>query len=378
MADDPSIRPPLEDRHECPICGTYNPPEETACSLCGTTLSPDKAQPPHNQADRDSQTEQIEQIEQIEEEEPTLLSPPLSPAKPAHTQAGPTGSQWISLVGGAITLLLLFLASTMFLSGSGRDAPKETTPLSSPPTAPSGDTKADPTADSGIDAGQDSTAPQSDGSDVSAPPSSPTAARTAHDGQVKTAEDLLPIQFYGVQESNGTAVRAMVRSQVEALSQQILRLYNEGLATAPHQSGVVVLEFSLDTNGRVSRAAVHPTGIITAELQQAIQSVVTQWQFRPTQTQEITVFYPVLLTPSRVEPTRLLSHFTDVWPGRYKILNATPIPVYGQSSDSAQEIGTIGAGLFVYVISSQDGWLGVLSPTGKVGYVRREHLFPRA
>lgn len=65
-------------------------------------------------------------------------------------------------------------------------------------------------------------------------------------------------------------------------------------------------------------------------------------------------------------------------PGRYKILSATPIPVYNRSGETAEEVGAIGAGLFIYVISSQDGWLGVLSPTGKVGYVRREHLFPRA
>ena len=372
MADDPSIRTPLEEQRECPICGTYNPPKEPTCNLCGTALSSARAQPRRSQASS--------QTEQIEDEEPTILFPPISQTKPTPSQAGSTGSnKWMSLVGGAITLLLLFLVSTMFFSGS-EDAPKQVAPGFSPTTASSGDSEAGSTAGSAIETGQQGRAAlQPDIPDAAAPPPSPTAPHSAQSGgQVTMAEDLLPLQLYGVQENNDTTVRAMVHGRLDALAQQIRQVYDEGLATAPHQSGVVVLEFSLDANGQVSRAAVHATGRITTELQQAIQKTMTQWRFDPTQTPALKVFCPVLLTPSRVEPTSLLSYLTEVWPGRYQVLNATPIPVYAQSNDKAQEIGTIGAGLFVYVISSQDGWLGVLSPTGRVGYVRREHLFPRA
>jgi len=182
-----------------------------------------------------------------------------------------------------------------------------------------------------------------------------------------------------MQESEVT-LKATLQSHIAEVLPQLQAAYNDSLTTDPQLSGAVVLEFSLAPDGQVSQAVVHPTGIQNVDFLQTVQSLASQWSFSPivSQTADVTVFYPVLLIPSMLEPRTLFSHLKEVWPGRYKVLSAAPIPVHAQSSETVQAVGAIGTGLFVYVISSQDDWLGVLSPKGKVGYVRREHLFPRA
>jgi hypothetical protein len=112
-------------------------------------------------------------------------------------------------------------------------------------------------------------------------------------------------------------------------------------------------------------------------LEQSIASIVKEWQFSAAPGEEVKVFYPLLLSPEKMDPEAFISHIKDVWPGRYKVLAATPVPVHIEANESAQEVGAIGPGMFLSVVSSRDGWLGALSPKGKVGYVRQEAVFPR-
>jgi hypothetical protein len=90
----------------------------------------------------------------------------------------------------------------------------------------------------------------------------------------------------------------------------------------------------------------------------------------------VKVFYPVLLAPGKIEAATLAARLTEVWPGWYKVLAATSVPVRAQARVDAQEVGEIGPGLRVYIIGSREGWLEVLSE-GEVGYIQREAISPR-
>ncbi len=89
------------------------------------------------------------------------------------------------------------------------------------------------------------------------------------------------------------------------------------------------------------------------------------------------VFYPLLLSLEKVDAATLTARLMEVWPGWYKVLMPTPVPVRMEASVHAQQVGEIGPGLRVYIIGSREGWLEVLSPSGEVGYVQREALSPR-
>ena len=168
-------------------------------------------------------------------------------------------------------------------------------------------------------------------------------------GQVHKAEELLPLQLYGTHASDAATLKTMVQSHMEEVVPQIQAAYNDSLPTDPQLSGAVVLEFSLTADGRVSRAVGHSTGIENVEFLQAVQSLATQWSFSPieSQTADITVFYPILLTPSTVQSATFLSHLKEVWPGRYKILSATPIPVYNRSDETAKRLERLGWTLYI-------------------------------
>ena len=196
-------------------------------------------------------------------------------------------------------------------------------------------------------------------------------------GRVTTAEQLLPIRIFGADPNDELRGVAAYRTQIEASVQGIREAYNAQIVENPQALGAVVLELNVAPEGQVTSAAAHTTGSISRALQQAILDTAKALRFAPAQGEEVKVFYPLLLSPEKVDPATFVSHVKDVWPGRYKVLAATPVPVRAEASENAQEVGAIGPGLFLSVVSSQDGWLGVLSPKGKVGYVRRDAIFPR-
>jgi hypothetical protein len=195
--------------------------------------------------------------------------------------------------------------------------------------------------------------------------------------RVTTAEQLLPIRVFGADPNNAARGVAAFRAQVEASVQAIRDTYGAQVGENPQTLGAVILELSVAPEGQVASAAVHITGSINRRLQQVIVDVAKVLRFAPIQGEEVKVFYPLLLSSEKVDPATLVSHVKDVWPGRYKVLAAAPVPVRAEATESAQEVGAIGPGLFLSVVSSQGGWLGVLSPKGKVGYVRQDAIFPR-
>ena len=210
-----------------------------------------------------------------------------------------------------------------------------------------------------------------------APPSHPVSPAPQLVGRVTTAEQLFPVRIFGADPNDAARGVAVFRAQVEASMQAIRATYNAQVVENPQALGAAVLELSVAPEGQVASATVHVTGSISRRLQQAIADVAKVLRFAPVRGEEVKVFYPLFLSPEKVDPAILVSHVKDVWPGRYKVLAAAPVPVRVEATESAQEVGAIGSGLFLSVVSSQNGWLGVLSPKGKVGYVRRDAIFPR-
>jgi hypothetical protein len=196
-------------------------------------------------------------------------------------------------------------------------------------------------------------------------------------GRVMTAEQLLPIRIFGADPNDAARGVAVFRAQVEASVQAIRDTYNAQIVENPQALGAAVLELGVAPEGQVASATVHITGSISRKLQQAIMDAAKVLRFAPIRGGEVKVFYPLFLSPEKVDPAILVSHVKDVWPGRYKVLAAAPVPVRAEAIESAQEVGAVGPGLSLSVVSSQNGWLGVLSPKGKVGYVRQEAIFPR-
>ena len=205
-------------------------------------------------------------------------------------------------------------------------------------------------------------------------PASPAPQLVA---RVTTAEQLLPIRIFGADPNDAARGVAVFRAQLEASMQAMRDTYNAQIVENPQALGAAILELNVAPEGQVAGTTVHITGSISRKLQQAIVDVAKVLRFAPIKGGEVKVFYPLFLSPEKVDPAILVSYVKDVWPGRYKVLAATPVPVRAEAAESAQEVGTIGSGLLLSVVSSQNGWLGVLSPKGKVGYVRRDAIFPR-
>ena len=292
-------------------------------------------------------------IESSPVRQPTL--PPMAPVQP------PWFAKWGKLSAGALALFLIsFFAAKLFLSSQGEKVAE-----SPPPKA---------TAER---LGEQSSL--SDKREKEAVPASvtPTPLVPPLVGRVTTAEELLPIRIFGAAPNDELRGVNAFRVQVEAWVPEIREVYNVQLAENPQALGAAILELRVVPEGQVVSAAVHVTGSISRSLQQTILDAVKTLRFAPVQGEEVKVFYPLLFSPEKVDPVTFVSHVKEVWPGRYKVLSATAVPVHAEASDDAQEVGTIGPGLFVSVVSSRDGWLGALSPKGKVGYVRQETIFPR-
>ena len=440
MADDPTVQFSLRPTRECPICGHDMPPEENRCGLCGTTLLRDLLPPQvqNNSSVSSAVPPAVEDLEPtlvaplplppapVQEEEGAkaispspprsaraqkeiskAASPSPSPSRSPRVQkeaakatppspppanpvpmapspeppSRPTPAQpsapppivpiqttsfggWKTLAAGALVLFTVsFFAAKIFSSSQAEK--QEAIPSPEIPVERSGEK---------VMVGGKKDVEYKEAVAPSTPPVSPAPQLV---GRVTTAEQLFPIRIFGADPNDAARGAAVFRAQVEASVQAIRDTYNAQIVENPQALGAAVLELSVAPEGQVASAAVHITGSISRKLQQTIVDVVKVLRFAPIRGEEVKVFYPLFLSPEKVDPAILVSHVKDVWPGRYKVLAATPVRVRAEATESAPEVGAIGPGLLLSVVSSQNGWLGVLSPKGKVGYVRRDAIFPR-
>jgi len=417
MADDPTVQLSLQRPRECPTCGNNTQPEEKECSLCGTilpqavlaptppssVLAPTVAVPPQAKASDATiiapaaRKPAPAQEETVKVARPEPTTPPLSSqAKPASspvvkpTPAPPPRSvepritlpsphdpanpllRWGGLAAGTLALFLLsFFTAKMFLPTRGGKVEESPAPVTT--TVAKKDTKSDNDKEGTVPV---ASPPQNS----QTPPPSVQPQKVQPPlliGRATTADQLLTIRIFGAEPNDELRGIAAIRTQVEKNLKAIRDVYTAHLETNPQSFGVVILEFSVAPGGQVTSPVLHTTGSAGRELEQSIVSLVKEWQFPTAPGEEVKVFYPVLLSPEKIDPVAMVSHIKDVWPGRYKVLAATPVPVRTEANDNAQEVGAIGPGMFLSVVSSRDGWLGALSPKGKVGYVRQEAVFPR-
>jgi len=210
-----------------------------------------------------------------------------------------------------------------------------------------------------------------------APVSEPSPPRILPKGHVVTADGLMKIQVFGPGAKAPTRSAVALREHVEEFLPSLRSIYSERLMTSQQLLGTVVVELTLTPEGRVSQVGFHTTGIENPEFLQVVRNLVQEWQFDPASTGVVTVFYPLLFTPKELDPFLLISWSKDLLPGRYRMLRGEPAPVRLRPSDTEAEVGRVSPGLRIDVVGSQKGWLTVLSPKGKVGYVRREALFSR-
>ena len=392
MADDPTVRISIRRPERCPTCGHNTSPEDSMCSLCGSTLLHDVASstPPQN----------LPPLETVplstEAAEPTLITPlpprpPRGQRKTAKTvsstlaQLEPStrpqslqlpilpppvppqlspATRWGGFVAGVLALFLVsFFATKLLSSLRGGNAGVSGVPKT---TADSHDGQLSSGDDTEPEAGALALAP-------------PVDVVPSLEVRVVTADQLLPIRIFGAAPHDQLRGSSTFRTQIEGGLKGIRDAYRARMTETAESPSAVVLELNVSPQGQVASVAVHTTGRVSRSLQHEITTVAQGWEFPPVvDGGEVKVFYPLLLSPEKIDPAAFVSHVKEVWPGRYKVLAATSVPVRAEANDTAQEVGTIGPGLFLSVISSQNGWLGALSPKGKVGYVRQDTIFPRA
>ncbi len=417
MADDPTVQLFLRLTRECPTCGHNVQPDESECSLCGTTLPRDvpPRTPPQNPlaptvvaspsagaadpiviAPLPPRPSRIEEepvkvappprrsasVKEAAGTAPRRVTPPTPPRPispvsslpepPLESRtAQPSVSlpplwlqsnalkKWGGLAVGVLALLLVgFFAIKMF-------SPSQKGLVIQPPaegTTASVGREKDP-------ANEDTK--KKDSSDVLSPPLPPQLV-----GQVITAGQLPLLRVFGADENDEVRGTGAFRSQVEERLQGIREAYSAHIGQNSQALGVVVLEMNIAPEGQVKKAIAHVTGSVSLDLQQAIETAVKDWRFTSAQGGEVKVFYPLLLVPEKIDPGTFVSQVKNAWPGRYRMFAETPVPIRAEANDNAEEVGAIRSGLFL-VVSSQNGWLGTLSPKGKVGYVRQDSIFLR-
>jgi hypothetical protein len=169
----------------------------------------------------------------------------------------------------------------------------------------------------------------------------------------------------------------VLRERIEEFLPSIRSVYSEKLTTTQQLLGTVVLELVVTSEGRVAHIETYATGLENLEFLQLVRTLAQEWQFESIAAGTTTVFYPLLFTPTDLDPLSLIGFTKELMPGRYRMVGGEPTPVHLRPTDEVQEVGRVSPGLRVDVVGSQNGWLAVLSPKGKVGYVRREAILSR-
>ena len=353
-------RKPDDQLIRCPTCGKELVRGATVCSLCGTRLRPERPST-------------VNPLTPSAPARPTpiplttLESPAPAPSFPSLDKGSFFGlTKRMSLrLGTVIFLLFGFLGGKLLF----RDSPIES-PVVEPPAEPP---LLSPPALS----------PHPE--PVSQPPlpAAPTPEvtplpRVLPKGRVVTADGLASIRVFGPGAKDPTRTAPVLRERVEEFLPSIRNVYGEKLTITQQLLGTIVLELAVTPEGRVSQVEVHVTGMENPEFLQIVRSLVQEWQFEPAAAGATTIFYPLLLTPTELDPFSLIGLTKELLPGRYRMLGGAPTSVRLRPGDEGTEVGKLSPGLRIDVVGSQHGWLAVLSPKGKIGYVQRDAIFPRS
>jgi hypothetical protein len=197
-------------------------------------------------------------------------------------------------------------------------------------------------------------------------------------GKVVTADGLTDIRVFGIGANDPERTVTVLRERLEEFLPSIRSVYSEKLRTTTQQLlGTIVLELVVTPEGRVSQVETYTTGLEDPEFLRMVQSLAQEWQFKPAAEGATTIFYPLLFMPTDLDPFSLIGLTKELMPGRYRMVGGVPTPVRVHPADEEQEVGRVSPGLRVDVVGSQKGWLTILSPKGKVGYIRREALLSR-
>lgn len=335
----------------CPTCGKELARGAAVCSLCGTRLRPEPP-PTATSAARPAPIPLT-----------TLESPaPLSsfPSLDKGPFLGITKRMGLRL-GTVVFLLFGFLAGKLFFRAPSNTAPVVELP---PPSSSSLSSTPEP-------------APTRQPASSVVPVEVPAAAHVLPKGRVVTANGLGTIRVFGPGMKDPARAAAVLRDRVEEFLPSIRNVYSEKLTTTQQLLGTLVLELDLTPDGHVSQVDVHATGMENSEFLQIVRSLVQEWRFEPA-TGATTVFYPLLFTPTELDPVSLIGLTKEILPGRYRMLGGDPVPVRVRPDEAGAEVGKVSPGLRIDIVGSQQGWLAVLSPKGKVGYIQRDALFPRS
>jgi DNA-directed RNA polymerase subunit RPC12/RpoP len=336
----------------CPTCGKELVRGAAVCSLCGTRLRPERA------ATTASATRSAPiPLTTLESPAPLTSFPTLDKGP----FLGITKRMGLRL-GTVMFLLFGFLAGKLLFHSPSDEPPVVEAPsLSSPALSPAPPPAAvrQPTS-------------------LVAPAEAPAvAARVLPKGRVVTANGLGSIRVFGPGMKEPTRAVTVLRERVEEFLPSIRNVYAEKLTSTQQLLGTLVLELALAPDGHVSQVGVHATGMENPEFLQTVRSLVQEWRFEPA-AGATTVFYPLLFTPTELDPFSLIGLTKELLPGRYRMLGGEPIPVRTRPDDAGDEVGRVSPGLRIDIVGSYQGWLAVLSPKGKVGYIRRDALFPRS
>jgi len=97
--------------------------------------------------------------------------------------------------------------------------------------------------------------------------------------------------------AKGTLERDEIRKVVVAHIQEIRHCYNEGLVRDPEARGRVVLEFTIDTQGAVTRSAVESSDMADAAVPECMRAAAAGWRFPRPVGGAVAVSYPFVLEP---------------------------------------------------------------------------------
>ena len=335
---------PDEHQMRCSTCGKELVRGAIVCSLCGTRLQPERpvatASPPVSPS---HPTPVLLTTREPSSSFPSLTKGPLF---------GITKRMGLRL-GALVFLLFGFFAGKMLF----RNLPAK---------LPPGELSLLPPATEQVVAPPPATS-------VTEPLSTPVLPK----GRVVTADGLTNIRIFGPGANDPKRTAAVLRERVEEFLPSIQSVYSDRLTTTRQLLGTVVLELAVTPEGRVDQVEVHTTGLENPEFLQIVQLLVEEWQFEATAAGTTTIFYPLLFTPTEIDPLSLIELTKELLPGRYRMVRGEPTPVRLRPTDGVQEVGRVSPGLRIDVVGSQKGWLAVLSPKGKVGYVRRDAILPR-
>jgi hypothetical protein len=213
----------------------------------------------------------------------------------------------------------------------------------------------------------------------SPPPGSPSETAksvkaSGVQGQVVTPDGLLPIRVYGEAKTSPERSVELIRDRVEASLGPLRDAYTQALTRSSGLLGMFTLEFTVGGDGRVEQAIAHATAFADTAFALRVQEQAQQWRFPPVSGGSVKIFYPLLFLPESLDPRAVIALTRELLPGRYKLIASDPTSVHEEPNEEAPTVGTVSVGLKVYIVSSQGDWLGVLSPKGEVGYIKREAI----